>query len=253
MTFDDRLRRELQRAIPSDPPPDPEALADALIRRAAGGGGGGGGGLRMALWIGAVAIVGGSIGAAIGLSGFFDSAPAAPVVTTTTSAATSVPTTTTSPVPVATTATIPAATTTTTSTPAAATTAPPAAATTAPDTSPPVVGQLSVAPNPIWERDTEVISCGSNPRQATVAAQVADDRAVAAVVLSWEFPGGPSGSKAMSGSGTYSAVFGPFPYPTVTDSGSESVTLTVTATDGAGNSAAALDAITVISTATCFG
>ena len=260
MTFDDRLRRELQKAIPSDPPPDPAALADELIRRASGDGSGGGpgrsgGGWRIVLWLAVLAILGGLIGGAIGFSGLLDSEPEATAVTsapsttmvleiTTTTVAT---TTTSAPVETTTSGEAPTSTATTA---APATTPPPAAAS---DTTPPVISQLSVAPDPIWELDTEGIPCGTYPRQATVSSQVSDDRGVATVTLSWAFPGGPNGSTAMSGSGTYSATFGPFPYLTVTDSGSEPATLTITATDGAGNSAVVLDGITVFSTATCFG
>ena len=74
MNLDDRLRKELQKAIPSDPPPDPGALADELIRRASSGGGSGRG-WRITLWMATAAILGGSIGGALGLSGFFDSEP----------------------------------------------------------------------------------------------------------------------------------------------------------------------------------
>ncbi len=261
MTFDDRLRRELQKAIPSDPPPDPAALADELIRRASGDGIGGGpgssgGGWRFVLWLAVLAILGGLIGGALGISGIFDSEPATTVTTiavttTTTTTATSAPTVITTAPTVTTAAPVETATTApVTATTAQGTTAP---LTPAPDTTPPEVGQLSVAPDLIWELDSEVISCGAEPRQATISAQASDDRGVAAVTLSWAFPGGPNGSKAMSGSGTYSATFGPFPYLTVTDNSFESVTLTITASDAAGNSAATVGSITVRSTSTCFG
>jgi len=256
MTFDDRLRRELQKAIPADPPADPGGLADELIRRASSGGGGpGGGGRQIALWIGGAAILGGLIGGALGLTGFFDSEQTDPTVVTVVSTTTAPTTTTTADVATSVTTTVattaaPASTAATTpATEAPATTT----ATTAPDTTSPVVGQLSIGADPIWELDTEGIPCGAKPRQATIAAQASDDRGIASVTLSWTFPGGPNGSKAMSGSGTYSATFGPFPYLTVTDNSSEVATLAVTATDAAGNSAAAAGSITVFSTSTCFG
>jgi len=255
MTFDDRLRRELQKAIPADPPADPGALADELIRRASNGGAGpGGGGRQIALWIGGAALLGGLIGGALGLTGFFDSEQTEPTVTTVVATTTTtVAATTTTAVPTVTTL-APVVTATTAPTPAStapATTPPPPTA--APDTTPPFVGQLSINADPIWELDTDVISCGTNTRQATVSAQASDERGVASVTLSWSFPGGPNGSTTMSGSGTYSATFGPFPYLTVTDNSSESATLTITATDTAGNSAATQGSITVVSTSTCFG
>ena len=108
-------------------------------------------------------------------------------------------------------------------------------------------------PDEIWELDTDAISCGAQPREATVTAQVADDRGIASVTLSWTFAGGASGSKPMTGAGTYSATFGPFPYLTATDNAAEVVNLTITATDTAGNPANAQVQVTVVSTATCFG
>jgi hypothetical protein len=122
-----------------------------------------------------------------------------------------------------------------------------------PDTTNPVVNQVAANPDPIWEQDTESISCGANPRESTVTAQVADDRGIQSVTLSWQIPSGGTGSKPMTGSGTYSAVLGPFPYLTVSDNGFESVTLTITATDTSGNVGLALSDVTLVSTATCFG
>lgn len=264
MTFEDRLRRELQEAIPSDPPLDPAALADELIRRAEAGpsgdgGRGGPGGGRIAMWLLGLAIVGGAIGAAVGFSGVLGTsspttADVAVVVTTT------APPVASTTVPVTASTTIPAAPSTsaapvesTTAPVTTGSTVPPTAPTTEPDTSPPFVGQPSVATDPIWELDTEGILCGVNPRQSTVTVGVSDDRGVASVTLSWQFPGGPSGSTAMSGSGTYAATVGPFPYLTVPDNTSQVAALTVTAVDAVGNAASAPSSITVFSTSTCFG
>jgi len=247
MNLDDRLRRELQKAIPSDPPPDPGALADELIRRASSGGGGGSG-RRVAVWTAAV-ILGGSIGGALGFSGLFDSKPEATVVIIT-STTTTFPARTTLTIP---TITVPEATVPEVTVPEVTVPEVTVPEVTVPDTSAPTIGQQATSPNPIWELDSEMIPCGTKPREATVTAQVSDDRGVASVTLSWQFQSGAGGSKAMSGSGTYSATFGPFSYLTVADNVSEPVTLTITAGDAAGNTSAALTEVTVVSTSTCFG
>ena len=266
MSIDDRIRRALQQAIPANPPPDPDALTDELIRRAAGKGPSGTGGAgRAALWIAAVAIVGGLIGGFIGLSGLLDSeteATSAPtVVATTTPVATSTtarPPTTSEAAQTTITTTAPTTTATPPTTAAPTTTAAPATTVTTPaaDTTPPSITKQVASPSQIWELDTEGISCGSNPRQSTVTAQVTDDRGVASVTVSWQFQSGTPGSAAMQPSptalGSYRGTFGPFPYLTVADNGFELVTLTIRAVDNTGNAATAQVDVTVISTATCF-
>ncbi len=251
MTFDDRLRRELQNAIPDDPPIDPDALFDDLMSRASGGGsagGAGGGGLargtRIALWFVMTAILGGLIGVGLNSSGVFDSNPASVTTVATTSTVPPVTTVTTAAVVDT---TVPVETSVTTAAPTTTGT------TRVPDTTPPTIARESIAPNPIWELDTEALSCGTNPRLATVTAQVIDNGGVASVALSWQFQGGAGGSATMSGSDGYSGTFGPFPFLTVADNESELVTITITATDFSGNSSTALTDITVVSTSACFG
>jgi len=265
MSFDDRLRRELEQAIPSDPPQDPDTIADELIRRAAteppGHPQSSAGGPSAWLVLLAVAVAGGVIGAILGLFGVLgsDSTPEATTVSSSSTPATAVPPTSSLPAATSTIAS-PATSAAPVTTGASATTAPTTAPVTtaaptteAPDTTPPAVGQASASPSPIWEEDTEALSCDDEPRASTVVVQAGDDRGVASVTMSWQFQGGSSGSSSMSGDGTYMGTLGPFPYLTVADGQSEQVTITITATDGAGNTASTSTAVTVMSTGTCFG
>jgi len=117
-----------------------------------------------------------------------------------------------------------------------------------------VIQQPSVAPNEIWEEDTNVLSCPANTkRESDVSVQVTDDVGVASVRASWTIGGTPT-TVTMSRSGSvYSMAFGPFDYLTVPDQTAEDVPITITARDGAGNSSSLGVQVTVHSLAECFG
>lgn len=120
---------------------------------------------------------------------------------------------------------------TTTTRPTTTTTRPTTTTTTAPDTTGPTIGTISAGPGLIRENDGE----GCVPTTSTVSVSVSDPSGVTSVTLSWSV-GASSGSKAMSGTGTYSASVGPFTGSTIGPSpGTAAVALTVTAKDGAGN------------------
>lgn len=98
---------------------------------------------------------------------------------------------------------------------------------TVPDTTPPVVGAISASPGSIWETDC------ANPHTSTVSVSVSDESAVT-VTMAWSV-NDHSGSKSMSGAGTYTATVGPFAKGTVPPYTYQQVTLTVTARDAYDN------------------
>lgn len=139
---------------------------------------------------------------------------------------------------------------------AVTTTPAPVTTTTAPDVTVPVMEKEAVAPEVIWEQDSESLACPpANPRQATITAIVTDDREPVVVTASWTLPGGSPVVVTMTRSGdVHSATFGPFPAGTVPeDPASTTVTITITAADAAGNRATAELEVSVTSLATCFG
>jgi len=144
-------------------------------------------------------------------------------------------------------------TTTTTGAATTTTTTSATTTTTAPDTTPPSISNSSANPNSIWELDFSGIPCGPVDRQSTISATISDASGVTSVVLEWEFDNGSPQSKPMTGSGTYTAQFGPFPYGTVDDSTTEEVTLTIRATDGNGNVSTDTVQVQVKSSGSCFG
>jgi hypothetical protein len=102
------------------------------------------------------------------------------------------------------------------------------------DTTPPTIGTLGAFPSSILEVG-ESQSCGVTTATVTVSG-VTDPSGVASVSVAWNV-GSQSGSAPMSGSGSYSATIGNFPYTTVPFDQSAPVNMTVTARDQAGNTA----------------
>jgi hypothetical protein len=163
-----------------------------------------------------------------------------------------------------TTTTTPGDTTTTTSSSTTTTSAPTTtsssttttSSTTPPDTTPPVIQQPSVAPNEIWEEDTNVLSCPANTkRESDVSVQVTDDVGVASVRASWTIGGTADSATLGLSQGVYSMTFGPYESPTVTDKFpyGEDVTVTVRALDAVGNESKIAVSVRVNSVWECFG
>jgi hypothetical protein len=119
-----------------------------------------------------------------------------------------------------------------------------------------VIQQPSVAPDEIWEEDTNALSCPANyPRKSEVSVMVTDDVGVASVRASWTIGGTPDSATLSLSQGVYTMTFGPYESPTVTDKSpySEDVTISVTARDTAGNESKITVSVTVNSVWKCFG
>lgn len=110
---------------------------------------------------------------------------------------------------------------------------------------PPSVGSVSANPNPIWEEYTAGNYSCSNPSESTISASVSAPAGVQSVTLLWTTNAHGSGSKAMSGSGTYTAVLGPFAAEATPNGGSDTVTVTVRVTDGLGRQASSQRTVTL--------
>lgn len=99
----------------------------------------------------------------------------------------------------------------------------------APDTAGPTIGPINVQPTTVFEDGP---SCVRLARTATVTVTVTDPSGVGRVSLRWSVA--EFGDEAtMTGTGTYTAVVGPFPVGTV--DGAAPVELVVEAFDTAGN------------------
>ena len=117
-----------------------------------------------------------------------------------------------------------------------------------------MIQQPSVAPDEIWEEDTNSLSCPPNtPRQSEISALVSDDVGVASVRATWAIGGTPGTATLVLSQGVYTMTFGPYEYLTIPDNTFQDVAITIIARDAAGNSSSIEVQVTAQSLAKCFG
>lgn len=111
---------------------------------------------------------------------------------------------------------------------------------------------VAVSPADIWELDGGGISCGTLPRQATLAANVSDPSGIAEVRATWSV-GNYNENKVLAGGATRTTTIGAYPFNTIPTSQQFTINVTVTARDGAGNTTTRTTSFVLHSTGQCFG